>query len=75
MDKAKVLMLQVSSGLEDLPPDLEALAQKPEWWQNLAATPDESLNAEQRSMLRALGVSGLPEENSRSAPLPVSRRE
>lgn len=56
MDRARVAMLAASSALVSLPPDLEKLANSEEFWQGLAATPDDKLTPLQWRMLRALGV-------------------
>ena len=56
MDPQKVAMLAVASGMVDLPPHLEALADDDAWWERLEATPESELDAEQLEMFAALGV-------------------
>lgn len=56
MDSAKVAMIAATSGLYELPPDIEALVDTEEFWQGLAATPEDQLNEEQLRVLQALGV-------------------
>jgi hypothetical protein len=64
MDPAKVLMLGASAAMQDLPPRLEALAKTREWWVRLENTPEDSLDADQKEMIQALGVE-LPREEDR----------
>lgn len=56
MDSAKVAMIAATSGLYELPPDIEALVSTEAFWQGLAATPEDELNEEQLMVLRELRV-------------------
>lgn len=56
MDRVLVEMLCLSSGMAELPPDLRALANDPDWWANLELTPEDELSDEQQRMIAALGA-------------------
>jgi hypothetical protein len=56
MDAEKVMMLCLSCGLAELPPDLQAMADDPDWWARLEETPEDELDADQQRMISALGV-------------------
>jgi len=54
--EAQVSMISVSSGMYDLPDDLLAASQDPEWWKRLIGRSRAELTVEQRRMLGALDV-------------------
>lgn len=56
MERAKVLMLATSSGMYDLTPAQQKLADSEEFWAKLEETPESDLSDEQRDLIAALGV-------------------
>jgi hypothetical protein len=53
MDKAKVLMLMLTTDPKALPTSLQQSVNDPAWWANLEATPEDSLTSEQMQVLQA----------------------
>jgi hypothetical protein len=53
MDKAKVLMLMLTTDPKTLPESLQGFASDPKWWAKLEATPEDSLTSDQLQVLHA----------------------
>lgn len=56
MDLQKVAMLAATAGLYEVPPDVEALVEDPQFWADLAETDEDKLTPEQQKVIAALGA-------------------